>query len=76
MKKRSKKLAEKYPFPTKACHTWSTVPASRHAEFNNRQWMNPEKWDKNHKVGSSYSFITAFFQFGAYFDKMQVIFNS
>ena len=72
---RNRKFAKEYPFPEQAYHSFMAVPAARHAEFNNRQWIDPIKWRREHKVGSTYSFIIAFFQFGAYFEKMQVVFN-
>lgn len=65
----------KYKFPDKAYHSFSTVPASRHAEYNNRQWMDPRTWHFEHPKKSAYNLIIAFFHFGAYFNTMMVLFS-
>ena len=72
---RNIKLSKEYKFPEKACHKFATVPAARHSEFNNRQWIDPIKWRKEHDISSTYNYIIAFFHFGAYFDQMMIIFN-
>ena len=72
---RSRRQKIRYPFPKEAAQTFRKVPASEYSRFGNRQWLNPTEWGIIHEKDSTFNYIVAFFHFGAYLEKMKIIFK-
>ena len=74
--KRLRRLKRLHPFPKEAVRSFDNVAATEYSRFGNRQWLNPVEWKLDHGDDSAYNFIIAFFHFGTYLDKMEVIFDT
>lgn len=74
-KEHQKILRARMPFPDCAYHFFSTVPASRHAEHNNQQWIDPGPPQEPLLKSDVVHLVFGFFRFCAYFDHAAIFFK-